>query len=41
VIFSGGRPYVVDISSFPGFKGVPGAAARLADHLYAAARGVT
>jgi ribosomal protein S6--L-glutamate ligase len=41
VIFSGGTPYVVDISSFPGFKGVPDAAARLADHLYAAARRVS
>ena len=41
IILSGGRPYVVDISSFPGFKGVPDAAARLADHLYAAARRMT
>jgi ribosomal protein S6--L-glutamate ligase len=38
VVISGGRPYVVDISSFPGFKGVPDAALRLADYIYAAAR---
>jgi len=38
VVISGGRPYVVDISSFPGFKGVPDAALRLADYVYAAAR---
>jgi ribosomal protein S6--L-glutamate ligase len=31
------RPYVVDVSSFPGFKGVPDAAALLADHIYDAA----
>jgi len=37
VIFSDGRPYVVDISSFPGFKGVPDAALRLADYIYSAA----
>ena len=28
-------PVVVDVNAFPGFKGVPGAAARLADHLLA------
>ena len=38
VIISGGRPYVVDIQSFPGFKGVPDAELRLADYLYAAAQ---
>jgi ribosomal protein S6--L-glutamate ligase len=37
VVLSGGRPYVVDISSFPGFKGVPDAAALLARHILAAA----
>jgi ribosomal protein S6--L-glutamate ligase len=37
IILSDGRPYVVDISSFPGFKGVPDAALRLADYIYAAA----
>ncbi|MFN8454151.1 MAG: ATP-grasp domain-containing protein [Anaerolineae bacterium] len=37
VVVSAGRPYVVDISSFPGFKGVPNAALRLADYIYAAA----
>jgi ribosomal protein S6--L-glutamate ligase len=36
VILSDGRPYVVDFSSFPGFKGVPDAALRLADYVYAA-----
>ena len=38
VIEHGGARYVVDFSSFPGFKGVPNAALRLADHLYHAAR---
>jgi ribosomal protein S6--L-glutamate ligase len=37
VVMSGGRPYVVDISSFPGFKGVPDASARLATHIFTAA----
>jgi ribosomal protein S6--L-glutamate ligase len=37
VVMSEGRPYVVDISSFPGFKGVPDAAARLARHILVAA----
>jgi ribosomal protein S6--L-glutamate ligase len=37
IIMSDGRPYVVDISSFPGFKGVPDASLRLADYIYAAA----
>jgi ribosomal protein S6--L-glutamate ligase len=32
------RPYVVDMSSFPGFKGVPDAAALLADYIYDAGR---
>lgn len=32
------RPYVVDMSSFPGFKGVPRAPERLADYIYRAAR---
>jgi ribosomal protein S6--L-glutamate ligase len=34
IVMSDGRPYVVDISSFPGFKGVPDAALRLADHIF-------
>ncbi|MBA2528495.1 MAG: hypothetical protein H0V19_00775 [Euzebyales bacterium] len=38
VVYSDGRPYVVDFSSFPGFKGVPGAAALLADYVWAAGR---
>ncbi len=37
VIYSNGQPVVVDLSSFPGFKGVPDAARRLADYVYAAA----
>jgi ribosomal protein S6--L-glutamate ligase len=37
VVLSRGRPWVVDASSFPGFKGVPGAAARLAAYALAAA----
>jgi ribosomal protein S6--L-glutamate ligase len=40
IIISEGRPYVVDISSFPGFKGVPEAALRLADYIYSAAQRV-
>jgi ribosomal protein S6--L-glutamate ligase len=35
IIWSNGKPYVVDISSFPGFKGVPNAALRIADYIYA------
>ncbi|HSM87919.1 MAG TPA: ATP-grasp domain-containing protein [Candidatus Limnocylindrales bacterium] len=38
VVMSEGRPYVVDIQSFPGFKGVPDAALRLADYIYAVAQ---
>lgn len=37
VVFSGDQPYVVDVNSFPGFKGVPDAALRLADYIFAAA----
>jgi ribosomal protein S6--L-glutamate ligase len=33
VIIHDGRPYVVDLSSFPGFKGVPDVARRLADYI--------
>jgi ribosomal protein S6--L-glutamate ligase len=39
VVTSRGRHYVVDLSSFPGFKGVPDAAERLADYIYAVAAG--
>jgi ribosomal protein S6--L-glutamate ligase len=39
VVESRGVPYVCDMSGFPGFKGVPDAALRLADHLYCVARG--
>jgi ribosomal protein S6--L-glutamate ligase len=35
VIVSGDRPYVFDVSSFPSFDGVPDAALRLADFIYA------
>ncbi|MFQ5553907.1 MAG: RimK family alpha-L-glutamate ligase [Acidimicrobiia bacterium] len=41
VIYSGGEPFVVDMSSFPGFKGVPDAGLRLADYIYDAARGAS
>ena len=40
IILHEGRPYVVDMSSFPGFKGVPDAALRLADYIYAVGRRV-
>jgi ribosomal protein S6--L-glutamate ligase len=33
IIFSGGRPFVVDINTFPGFKGVPEAGRHLADYI--------
>lgn len=38
VILHQGRPWVVDLSSFPGFKGVPDAGRRLADHILRTAR---
>ena len=34
VVMSKGEPYIVDVQSFPGFKGVPDAALRLADYIY-------
>jgi len=34
LITSGGRSFVVDINTFPGFKGVPGAAGLLAEHVF-------
>ena len=37
VVVSGDRSYVVDMSSFPGFNGVPDAPVRLAKYIYAAA----
>jgi len=37
IIESDGSPYVVDMSSIPGFKGVPDAPLRLAKYLYTAA----
>lgn len=38
VVYSDGQPWLVDVSSFPGFKGVPDAGGRLADRILAAAR---
>lgn len=40
VVMSGGKAYVVDIQSFPGFKGVPDAALRLSDYIYSAGQRV-
>jgi Glutathione synthase/Ribosomal protein S6 modification enzyme (glutaminyl transferase) len=40
VIISDDQPYVVDVNGFPGFKGVPDAALRLADYIYAACQRV-
>jgi ribosomal protein S6--L-glutamate ligase len=41
VVYSGGEPVCVDLSAFPGFKGVPAAETPLADAILAAAeRGV-
>jgi ribosomal protein S6--L-glutamate ligase len=40
VIWSDGKPYVVDISSFPGFAGVPDAALRIADNIFAVGKRV-
>jgi glutathione synthase/RimK-type ligase-like ATP-grasp enzyme len=37
IVYSDGVPYVVDVSSFPGFKGVPDAPQLLADAIDAAA----
>ncbi len=36
IVVSDGQPYVVDINTFPGFKGVPDAARLLADYIQAA-----
>jgi predicted glycosyltransferase/glutathione synthase/RimK-type ligase-like ATP-grasp enzyme len=41
IVESGGSVYVVDMSSFPGFKGVPDACARLARYVYTAAERAT
>ena len=41
IIVSDGRPYVVDINTFPGFKGVPDAARILADYIHSAAERAT
>jgi len=38
VVMSKGEPYIVDVQSFPGFKGVPDAALRLADYIFHAAK---
>lgn len=39
IVIDRGQPYVVDVNPFPGFKGVPDAAVRLADYIYSAAEG--
>lgn len=39
VVLSNGRPWVVDMQGFPGFKGVPDAARHLASAILSAARG--
>jgi ribosomal protein S6--L-glutamate ligase len=39
VVMSAGRAVVVDVNTFPGFKGVPEAGARLADYIYRKALG--
>lgn len=41
IVESGGHAYVVDMSSLPGFKGVPDAPQRLAEYIYKAAERVT
>lgn len=38
IILSDGKPYVVDMCSMPGFKGVPDAPCRLATYFFAAAQ---
>ncbi len=40
LITSGGEAYVVDINTFPGFKGVPNAAGLLADYVSSSTVGV-
>jgi ribosomal protein S6--L-glutamate ligase len=40
LITSGGKPYVVDINTFPGFKGVPNAAELLAEQIMNSASGI-
>lgn len=40
VVMSRGEPYIVDVQSFPGFKGVPDAALRLADYIYHVGLGI-
>lgn len=37
IVISEGRPWVVDMQAFPGFKGVPDAARRLSDYIWSAA----
>jgi ribosomal protein S6--L-glutamate ligase len=41
IVESDGAPYVVDMSSLPGFKGVPDAARRVAAYVHAAAQRAT
>jgi hypothetical protein len=39
LITSDGKPYVVDINTFPGFKGVPNASELLADYVLSSIEG--
>ena len=41
VIISDGRPYVIGMSAFPGFKGIPEATTRIADYLSSNLRNVS
>ncbi|MDI3210973.1 hypothetical protein [Arthrobacter sp. AL12] len=41
IVISRGQPYVVDVNPFPGFKGVPDGALRLAEYIYAKAAATT
>ncbi|HAH31954.1 MAG TPA: hypothetical protein DCL44_06545 [Elusimicrobia bacterium] len=41
VVMSHGLPYIVDMQNFPGFKGVPNAALKLADYIYRIARSIS
>lgn len=34
IIMNDGKPWVVDINTFPGFKGVPDAGRRLGDYIF-------
>jgi ribosomal protein S6--L-glutamate ligase len=38
IVLSDGRPVVVDVNTFPGFKGVPDAGARLGEYIFEKAK---